>query len=526
MSKTDPQIKRSISPPGLLLASVSAIIGSGWLFSAFYTSTIAGPAALISWLIGGVGIIIVAFVFAEICTLIPVTGSSTRIPQFTHGTFISFLFSWMIWLSYAALAPTEVQAVTQYSSYFWPQLTSSSGELTHIGFVFALVLMLFVSIINTYSLKWLIKSNSFITFLKVLIPLVLIAFIFMHNHSLKTALSKGFAPMHMHGILGALSTGGIVFAFHGFKQAAEMAGEAKRPHIALPVAIIGSVILCLILFLLLQLAFMASLTPSNISHGWSHLELYNNNSPLFSILKQNHLTDYIPMLSIAAIIAPLASGLMYCSSAARSLYGMSQNGYLPELFQKLTAQGNPIYAILLNFFIGLLLFFPLPGWDQMVTFLTSIITITYAAGPVCLLALRKQLPKGEHKRPFTLPFATLWCYMAFTLCTLFSYWSGWHILSKLGTCIAIGLAVLFSYKLISKNGRNIKLNISQSLWFFVYIIGLMLLSYLGNYGGGHEILNETYVMVIMLVFCAFIMLLAQINRLPSEETKRYIKGLA
>ena len=385
--------------------------------------------------------------------------------------------------------------------------------------------MLFVSIINTYSLKWLIKSNNFITFLKLLIPIALIGFIFMHHHSFKTAMSQGFAPMHMHGILGALSTGGIVFAFHGFKQAAEMAGEAKRPYIALPVAIIGSVVLCLILFLLLQLAFMASLTSDNLSGGWSHLKLYNNNSPLFSILKQDNLTDYISMLSVAAIIAPLASGLMYCSSAARSLYGMSKNGYLPDLFQKLTAQGNPLFAILLNFFIGLLLFFPLPGWDQMVTFLTSIITITYAAGPVCLLALRKQLPKDEHKRPFTLPFATLWCYVAFTLCTLFSYWSGWHILSKLGTCIAIGLGVLFSYKFISKNGKNIKLNISQSLWFFVYIIGLMLLSYLGNYGGGHKVLNETHLMIIMLIFCAFIMFLAQINRLPSKKTKGYIEGL-
>ena len=63
------KIKRSISPLGLLMASISAIIGSGWLFSAFYTSRIAGPAALISWLIGGLCLIIVAFVFAEICTL-------------------------------------------------------------------------------------------------------------------------------------------------------------------------------------------------------------------------------------------------------------------------------------------------------------------------------------------------------------------------------------------------------------------------------------------------------------------------
>ena len=108
------------------------------------------------------------------------------------------------------------------------------------------------------------------------------------------------------------------------------------------------------LFLLLQLAFMASLTSDNLSGGWSHLKLYNNNS--LSILKQDNLTDYISMLSVAAIIAPLASGLMYCSSAARSLYGMSKNGYLPDLFQNLLHK-ETLFAILLNFFIGLLLFF-------------------------------------------------------------------------------------------------------------------------------------------------------------------------
>ena len=90
MSKTNPQIKRSISPFGLLLASVSAIIGSGWLFSAFYTSTIAGPGALVSWLIGGLGIIVVAFVFAEICTLIPVTGSSTESRSLPMGLLLVF----------------------------------------------------------------------------------------------------------------------------------------------------------------------------------------------------------------------------------------------------------------------------------------------------------------------------------------------------------------------------------------------------------------------------------------------------
>src|SRR3990167_206365 len=112
-------MKRSISIFALLFTSVSAILGSGWLFTNYYTSTLAGPAAIVSWLIGGFIVIFIAFIFAELCTLLPITGSSTRIPQFTHGTLVSFLFAWIIWLSYAALVPTEVQAVIQYLSYFF-----------------------------------------------------------------------------------------------------------------------------------------------------------------------------------------------------------------------------------------------------------------------------------------------------------------------------------------------------------------------------------------------------------------------
>ena len=125
-------MKRSISTFGLLLTSVSAIVGSGWLFSAYYTASIAGPAAILSWVIGGISLVIVAFVFAEICGMLPVTASSTRIPQYTHGTIVSFMFAWMIWLSYLALMAAEVQAVIQYSSFYLPHsIVSAMGAMMH-----------------------------------------------------------------------------------------------------------------------------------------------------------------------------------------------------------------------------------------------------------------------------------------------------------------------------------------------------------------------------------------------------------
>src|SRR3990167_2793655 len=361
-------MKRSISMSALLFTSISAILGSGWLFTSYYTSTLAGPSAIISWLIGGSMMVFIAFVFAELCTLLPITGSSTRIPQFTHGTLVSFLFAWIIWLSYAALVPTEVQAVIQYLSYFFSTIVQSQGGLTHSGYLVALVLMFCISALNVFSLRWLLRCNNILTLMKMIIPTLLSIVILSKFFSMKSAVhpvGSLFAPNGWHGILAAVSTGGIVFAFNGFKQACEMAGEAKNPNRALPIAIIGSIVLTLTIYLLLQLSLYSSITALNYHGNWMDLIFADRNSPMASILKQDQLTDLLPILYIGAVVGPLAAGLMYAGSASRSMYGMSKNNQVPHLFGKLTMQGNPIYAILLNFLLGMLMFAPLPGWNRM-----------------------------------------------------------------------------------------------------------------------------------------------------------------
>ncbi len=517
-------MKRTISPMALLFASVSAILGSGWLFSAFLTAKIAGPAALIAWIIGGLLMMGIAFIFAELCAMIPVTGSSTRIPQFTHGTVVSFLFAWMIWIAYLSFSPTEVQAVLQYSSFYFPGLVHPHGGLTGRGYIAAAVLMIFISCLNTYSLRWLIRSNNFLTLMKIIIPLILtitILILFFHPHSLTHPAHSKFMPYGWHGVFGALATGGIVFAFNGFKQAAEMAGEAKNPNKALPFAIIGSVTICLIIFLLLEMSFLSSLVPNNLSLGWHHIHLSNNNSPLAAILKTDNLSIIIPLLYIGAIVAPLAAALMYCGSASRSLYAMSRNGYLPKFFQDVTAQGNPLYAILFNFIIGMFMFAPLPGWGKMVAFLTSLIAITYAVGPICLLTLRHQLP--DYKRPFKLPIATIWGYIAFLICTLLAYWSGWQIIYKMDIGIGMGFVVLFCYHFFTKRGREMQLNWKASIWIWPYFIGLSILSYLGTYGGGKHILTDASELVIMAIFCAAILWLAVVYSLPKDKIAQDIE---
>lgn len=520
-------MRRSISTTALLFTSVSAILGSGWLFAAYYTSTITGPSAVISWVLGAILVIIVAYTFAEISAMIPITASSTRIPHFTHGSIVSFLFAWILWLSYTSLTPTEVQAVLQYLSYFFPSLiVPSTGGLTGVGFACAVVLMFVLSVLNIYSLRWVIRANSLLTILKLAIPVIIsvvVLSLFFYSPTPAAFLHHDLFPTGAQGVFGAMAAGGVVFAFNGFKQACEMAGEAKNPKKSLPIAVIGSIAITLIVYLLLQFTFLSSISHEEIAHGWTNLHLVQGNSPFANILAEKHFPTLLTLLFIGAVISPLAAALVYVSSASRSLYGMSQNDYLPSIFQKVSANGNPFIAIIFNFGIGLCLFLPLPGWNRMVTFLTSLMAITYAVAPICVLTLRKQLP--NYPRPFKLPFINVWSYVAFLICTLLMYWSGWDIISKLGIALITGLMILLVYHFGTARGRLLKLDWKPALWIWPYFLGTTLLSYLGSFGHGRNIIPFGWDFLCIAIFCAFILWIAQRFRLPADITKKAVDAL-
>ncbi|MDP1574175.1 MAG: APC family permease [Coxiellaceae bacterium] len=517
-------MQRSVGTLSLLFTSVSAILGSGWLFSAYYASTIAGPGALLGWLIAGVCITFVAFVFAELTTMLPIMGSSTRIPHITHGTLVGFMYSWIIWLCYASIPATEVQAIVQYLSFYYPSLIQPSASLTQNGYAVATGLMLLISVINAYSLRWLLRSNTTLTFMKILIPVIIVTVIFAYYFEPSKIIHPNhaqFLPMGMKGVLTAISAGGMIYAFNGFTQACELSGTAKNPSFSLPFAIIGSIVFSLFIYVGLQMAFLTSLTPHNLINGWSKLTLDRANSPLAAILHQDGLHALIPLLFVGAMVGPFAASLIYTNGAAQSLRSKSLNGYLPEFLQTLSKRNTPIYAVLINFLFGMCLFAPLPGWNKMIAFLTSLMTFTYTIGPICLIALRDQAP--DKKRPFKLPLGKIWATIAFYFCTMFSYFNGWEIISKLFLGFIAGFIVLITYRTLSKKHKETPLDWRSSTWMWPYIGGLTLISYLGSFGGGKNILPFGYDLIVLAVFSVIIVLLASKFRLSQKQSKAHME---
>jgi amino acid transporter len=516
-------MKRSISTFGLLCTSVSAIFGSGWLFATFYAAEAAGPASIIAWILGGFLVIIIGFTFAEICSMFPVSGSTVRISQCTHGNVVTLFYSLIIWVSYVALMIIEVLGVIQYISYFFPDLIKAAGGLTLKGYLTASVLIVVITLINNYSIKWLIRCNTILTVVKIILPVIIsvvILSMFFSVENLIHPVKSSFAPFGIHGIFMAISAGGVIFSFNAFKQAADLAGEAKNPNIAVPVALVGSVLICMIVFILLQSAFLTGLDYTNLSNGnWHRIHLSNDASPFASLLSHHKLLWLMPILYIAAFISPFAAALIYCTGGSRALYGIASNGYAPKILTKLNSRSLPYMSIWIDFIIGLIILLFFKNWGAVADFLTCLFAISYTVAPIALISLRFQQPKMN--RPLKLPFGIIWSYVAFYICTLFIYWCGWNVLSNVGILIVAVFIAILVFTLTTKL-QKIKTNLhwKTSIWLWPYMIGIFLFSYAGNYGNGHGLMSQTTALISIAVFSAVILYISYFFKLDKEESRK------
>src|SRR3954470_10167790 len=242
-----PGLKREIGFIGLLWASGGSIIGSGWLFGAQGALATAGPAAIISWGIGAIAILLLALVHAELGAMYPVAGGTARFPHYAFGGLAGASFGWFSWLQAATVAPIEVMAMIQYGQHYsfaqhWMKLSNGQHVLTATGIVAAVVLMAIFTAINFLSVRKLTRTNSAATWWKVTIPvLTIVVLLFAGFHTGNFSAANGFSPGGAAGVLAAVSSSGIIFALLGFEQADQLAGESANPKRDIPRAVIGAI---------------------------------------------------------------------------------------------------------------------------------------------------------------------------------------------------------------------------------------------------------------------------------------------
>jgi|AntRauTorckE5430_2_1112549.scaffolds.fasta_scaffold00046_32 amino acid transporter len=505
-------LKKEISAIGLLFTSLSCMIGSGWLLSSVVAAKIAGPAAILSWLIGGILICFIAVTFAELSTAFPVAGGIARYGQFSHGSCVSFIISFLAWLSCVAVAPTEAQAIIQYTSRFFEGLTYKSGNtviLTNYGLLIASLIVFTLTWINTQGIKAMIRYNNILTIWKIFVPIFVLITLYYHRFSPEN-FTEPFMPFGIEGVFSALSTT-VVFSYIGFREATSLAAEVKNPQKAIPIACIGSILYCMIFYVVMQSVFVGAVDQSMLSNGWNMLSFPHDSGPFAGLAIALGIHWLATIVYIDAAIAPAGAGLVYTATTSRLLLAMSQNGFLPNFFSKLNKEGVPQNALYINAIVGLILLIPFNDWVALVKFQSVAIIFAYAIGPVSLIVLRETLP--NIKRPFKLPMVYLCCQLSLFICLLLVYWSGFDTVAPLCISILVGFSIY-----CTKVGFK---EISHAIWLIPLMLSILITSYLGNYGG---IGYLSSIQDIILLFCSSIFILKSgiKSKLDAKLTHHYL----
>lgn len=503
---------------GLLFAGLGGMIGSGWLFGPLETATQAGPLSLVSWLIGGVVVLLIALVFAELSTLFPLSGALVHMSDVSHGPLVGFIWGWILILAYIAIAPIEAMAIVSYASAYIPDLThSDSGVLTAKGFaVSALVLAVMVGL-NFLMIRTVLAVNSWITVWKVFVPIataiVLVSYSWHPENFFTQAPTSG-----TEGIFTAISTGGVFFSLFGFRQALDLAGESNNPQRDVPIAIIGTVLIGTMIYLLLQFGFIAAIDPDMIAqHGWASLHFKGIAGPLAALAAVIGASWWATVLYADAIVSPGACGFVYTTTTSRIVMASAQNHGLPAFFAKVNSRGVPWAALLLTYVAGLLLFLPFPSWQKMVGYISSITVLSYGIGPILLICLRQSLP--DVPRPFKLWGARGLVPLAFICANWVMLWAGMATLQFIFGLVIL-IVVIHTIHFAWRKQPWSSFAAGNAWWLVPYFAGMWLLAWAAPEAlGGHAHLDFVSMMVLSAIFSLGIFYLAIYLAQPAQRMR-------
>jgi amino acid transporter len=549
-------LDRKVGFIGLLWSSETSIIGSGWLFGALGAAVIAGPSAIFGWVLASIIISVLALIHAELGGLFPVTGGTSRFPHYAFGRFAGSTFGWASYLQAATVAPIEVLATIQYmSSYSWAKgwyvaQSTGPGTLSGTGILIAILLMVAFVVLNLFGIKWFARVNSVITVWKIAIPvLTIIILIGGHFHSGNFSAGGGFFvhPGPIKAILLTLPAG-IVFSLLGFEQAVQLAGEAENPQRDLAKAVIVSVIIGVIVYILIQIAFIGALNPGLLQRagGWTGLgtsklpgALALQKGPFFAIAAMAGVGWLAKILRVDAIVSPGGTGLTYTTSSSRLSYGLARNKFLPAVFARVDQRTKvPVFSVILAAVVGLIFLLPFPSWSALVNVVTSASVLMYAAAPLALGALRLQKPNLT--RPYRVPAAGFMAPAGFVGATLIIMFSGWSTYTTLMVAVLIGYFLIWLTHVTTPQAERPVQDFVAAPWIAAYFIGLLVILYFGDFGaggiiggigffknvlssGGNDDLTLTGTLIAGILWSLFIYYFAISRRLPTDEVDKLVE---
>ena len=419
--------ERSVGPVALTFVAVGGMVGSGILFAPLFAAQAAGPAAIVAWPIGGLMLITVALVYAEVAAMLPVVGGLGRLPAFSHGRAVGITIGWVAWVGYVTAAPIETQVLLEYAStedafdWLFVAEISSNGqsELSLAGLVVATGVLALFTVLNAFGVALFARVNTGLTWMKLAFPTVF-AIALLSQASTDPIDHDGFAPYGMKGVMAAITTGGVIFAFLGFRNVLDLAGEARRPQRTVPLALIGGIGICIALFTLVQAGFVTATSVDDLSRGWSGLDSAGANGPLAVLLAGLGFALLADLVLVDAIVGPFGAGLVGAASTGRLAVAVSENGLFPRFFSVFSARRVPLRALVLNLVVGLALLVSFrDGWAELLVFNSGAIVLSMCLGPVSVSRCAPRSPTA----------------IAHSACTACLSWPGWRSWSSVSSSI-------------------------------------------------------------------------------------------
>jgi amino acid transporter len=473
--REDAKLRRTLGYWSLVAAGLGSVIGSGWLFSAMYAAQTAGPASLIAWVIGGVLMLAVALVFAELGIAHPESGGLVRYPLYSNGRLAAAIVGWIMWVSYLGNPPTEAAAVLQYAESYLHGVYRDD-RLTPLGIGLAIGLTAVFTLVNYFGVTLFARTNNLVTAIKILIPTTTVVMLIASGFDGTNVTGHGgFAPYGYGAALGAIATAGMVFAYTGFRNIIELSGEVREPRKHIPAALVTTMLVTIVLYLGLQVAFLGAVPADLLGGGWHGV---NFDSPFAQLAMLLGISWLYWTLIADSMLSPSGTAIVYTASNARNCYGLAKNGFFPQWLLRVNDRwGVPTRALLLNFVVGVLYLLPLPSWHDIVPVTGTLAVFTFSIGSVSLLAFRRAGITGPGDR---LPGMAVVAPFAFVVSALVIYWVGWPDMLKTLFIVVPGLVY---YAVLHVRHRHTPDDLRGGAWLVAHLAFLYLVSAVGSFDG-------------------------------------------
>ena len=431
-------LKRAVGALDLTALGLGAIIGTGIFVIIGEAIGTSGPAIILSFLLAGVTCVFSALSYSELASSIPVSGSAYTYSYATMGELVAFIIGWDLILEYGFSVATVAVGWGGYlndllSSAFGLDLpnwmVNPPGEMGGKVNLTAVVIVLAVTAVLVTGVRESARANTIMVFTKLAI---LTFFVVVGIFSFK---SSHFTPFQPEGFSGTVSAASLIFfAYIGFDAVSTSGEETKNPKRDLPIAIIGSLVIATILYIIVAVVTVG-LVPVKALDGSS--------SPLTDAIKQGTGLSWAgDILSLGALIAITSVILTILYGQSRIMFAMSRDGLVPKFFGRLNTKSVPAHSLLL--FGGLVAviaaFVPLSTLAELVNIGTL---FAFALVNIGVIVLRRTDPGLE--RQFRVPFVPVTPLIGLALCIYLMTQLKGDTWLRFIVWLLLGLGVYFFY---------------------------------------------------------------------------------